>query len=72
MKNLSIADKLIRVSCALIFMYLAHIYNAQLGYAYWAVVFVIFYLLFTSFLSFCYIYYPLNLSTYRTKPRVDL
>ena len=71
MKNLSIADKLIRVSLALIFICLAHIYNAELGYYYWAFVFAVFYLLATSFLSFCYIYYPLNISTNKAKPRID-
>lgn len=71
MKNLSITDKLIRVSLALILIYLAHLYNAELGYYYWAFVFAVFYLLTTSFLSFCYIYYPLNLRTNRAKPRLD-
>lgn len=71
MKNLSIADKLIRVSLALILIYLAHIYNAKLGYYYWFFVFCVFYLLATSFLSFCYIYYPLNISTNKAKPLID-
>lgn len=71
MKNLSIADKLIRVSLAFILIYLAHIYNGELGHYYWVFVFAVFYLLATSFLSFCYIYYPLNLRTNRAKPRID-
>ncbi|MBL1420716.1 MAG: DUF2892 domain-containing protein [Alphaproteobacteria bacterium] len=71
MKNLSIVDKLIRVSLALVFVYLAHIFNAELGYYYWAFVFAVFYLFATSFLSFCYVYYPLNLRTNKTKPRID-
>ncbi|MBL1240644.1 MAG: DUF2892 domain-containing protein [OCS116 cluster bacterium] len=71
MKNLGIADKLTRVSLTLILIYLAHIYSAELGYYYWAFVFVNFYLLATSFLSFCYVYYMFSYSSNKAKPRID-
>lgn len=71
MKNLSIVDKLIRVSIAAILLYLTFVYSAELGYYVWLMWFGVFYLLTTSLFSFCYIYYPLGLRTYRTKPRID-
>lgn len=71
MKNLSIADKLIRVSLALILIYLAHIFSAELGHYYWFIVVVNVYLLGTSFLSFCYIYYPLGINSNKAAPKID-
>ncbi|NRA87228.1 MAG: DUF2892 domain-containing protein [Rhizobiales bacterium] len=68
MKNLRILDKLIRVSIAAILIYLAHKYNAELGYAYWLIILVNFYLIFTSYFSFCYLYYAFDFKTYRAKP----
>lgn len=71
MKNLSIPDKLVRVAIALFLIYLAHFSGYELGYLYYLAIFGAFYLLVTSLFSFCYIYYPLGLRTYRTKPRID-
>lgn len=70
MKNLSVADKLIRVSIALLLIYLAHFSAYELGYFYALAIIGYGYMLLTSLFSFCYIYYPLNFTTYRTKPKI--
>lgn len=71
MKNLSHTDKLIRVALAFFLIYYTHFSGTEIGGLAWLSILAYAYLLITSLFSFCYIYYPFGLSTYRTKPRID-
>ncbi|MGL1921115.1 MAG: DUF2892 domain-containing protein [Hyphomicrobiales bacterium] len=71
MKNLGQIDKTLRVIIALGLIYLTHFSGVEIGIFSWLAIPVYGYFLLTSLFSFCYIYYPLDLSTYdRSKPRI--